>query len=124
MAAPADEAHTDAQRDAQGGAQGGAAAGAAGGFPRAGEVVAGLWSFWTRGRRVERACYAVGVLLFLSGLAHLAVYAVDGGPWTGPLSWRKPITFGLSFGLTVVSLTWVTSFVRLGDRARAAVLGV
>ncbi|RFU37847.1 hypothetical protein DZF91_30760 [Actinomadura logoneensis] len=93
-------------------------------MPRPGEVIAGLRTFWTHGRRVERACYVVGAVLLLSGLVHLAVYAVDGGPWTGPVSWRKPITFGLSFGLTVVSLTWVASFVRLGDRVRAAVLGV
>lgn len=93
-------------------------------LPRAGEVISGLRSFWTRGRRAERACYAVGAVLILSGLAHLVVYGVDGGPWTGPVSWRKPITFGLSFGITVISLTWVTSFVRLGRRARAVLLGV
>ncbi|MCP2335861.1 hypothetical protein [Actinomadura rupiterrae] len=93
-------------------------------FPRPAEVLSGLRTFWTHGRRAERICYAVGALLIASGVVHLAVYAVDGGPWTGPVSWRKPITFGLSFGLTVISLTWVTSFVRLGDRARAALLGV
>jgi hypothetical protein len=65
----------------------------------------------------------VGAILLLSGLAHRGVQAVAGGPWDGPVSWRKPTTFGLSFGLTVISVTWVTSFLRLSDRRRNALLG-
>ncbi|MFI6515973.1 hypothetical protein ACIBF1_10480 [Spirillospora sp. NPDC050679] len=87
-------------------------------------LVSGLLGFWTHGRRVERACYAVGALLLLSGLAHLGVFAVDGGPWEGPVSWRKPVTFGLSFGLTLITIAWVSSFVALGERARTVLLGV
>src|SRR5262249_42257813 len=41
----------------------------------------------------------------------------------GPVSWRKPTTFGLSFGLTVISVTWVASFLRMTERLRAALLG-
>ncbi|GGQ06441.1 hypothetical protein BKA00_003319 [Actinomadura coerulea] len=94
-----------------------------GGFPVA-AAVRGLGAFWTAGRRVERAAYAAGAALIASGLLHLVVFAVDGGPWTGPVSWRKPVTFGLSFGLTLVTIAWVGAFVRLGDRARNAILGV
>jgi hypothetical protein len=54
--------------------------------------------------------YAVGVLLLASGLVHGVVFLVDGGGWDGPLSWRKPILFGFSFGITVLSLGWVLSF--------------
>jgi hypothetical protein len=74
------------------------------------------------GRRVERLCHAIGLLLLLSGLAHLGVFAVDGGPWDGPVSWRKPVTFGLSFGATLIAVTWVTSYVRVGPRLRRALL--
>lgn len=94
-----------------------------GGFPVA-AAVQGLGAFWTRGRRVERAAYAIGAALAASGVLHLVVFAVDGGPWTGPVSWRKPVTFGLSFGLTLVTIAWVSTFVRLGDRARTVILGV
>ncbi|WP_234347515.1 hypothetical protein [Streptomyces specialis] len=76
------------------------------------------------GRPVERLCYATGVVLIASGLAHLAVFAVDGGPWNGPVSWRKPVTFGVSFGVTLIAVAWVTSYIRIGARARAALLGV
>jgi hypothetical protein len=79
---------------------------------------------WTRGRRIERICYVLGAALIGSGLFHLAVFAVDGGPWYGPVSWRKPTTFGLSFGLTLITVTWVASYLRISERLRVIVLGV
>ncbi|MEU6512025.1 hypothetical protein [Streptomyces sp. NPDC046942] len=73
-------------------------------------------------RSVDRLCHVTGLLLALSGLVHLVVFAADGGPWYGPVSWRKPFTFGLSFGLTLIAITWVTSYVRVGARPRAVLL--
>ncbi|WP_199825142.1 hypothetical protein [Streptomyces maremycinicus] len=67
---------------------------------------------------------ATALLLVLSGLVHLAVFAVDGGPWNGPVSWRKPVTFGLSFGITLLAIVRVTSYVRVGPRLRGPLLGV
>ncbi|HET6652726.1 MAG TPA: hypothetical protein VFH10_08810 [Nocardioides sp.] len=58
--------------------------------------------------------YACAGLLVASGLFHLGVYAVDGGPWQGPVSWRKPVVFGLSFGITLATITWITTFLRPG----------
>ncbi|MFI0981728.1 hypothetical protein ACH4SP_32545 [Streptomyces sp. NPDC021093] len=75
-------------------------------------------------RPVERVCVLVGGLLVVSGLVHLGVFAVDGGPWTGPVSWRKPVTFGLSFGVTLLAVAWVASYLRVGERTRAVVLGL
>ncbi|MEU4231706.1 hypothetical protein AB0F17_46050 [Nonomuraea sp. NPDC026600] len=71
---------------------------------------------------MTRLWYLIGLLLIVSGLVHLGVFVVDGGPWDGPVSWRKPFTFGVSFGLSVLSLTWVAQFVRL--RGRDVLLGV
>jgi hypothetical protein len=87
------------------------------------DVLRDLRLHWTDGRPVERLAYVVGAMLLLSGLAHLGVQAVLGGPWDGPVSWRKPTTFGLSFGLTVLSVTWVASFLRMRERLRAVLLG-
>ncbi|MFF4794900.1 hypothetical protein ACFY2M_35295 [Streptomyces sp. NPDC001276] len=81
-------------------------------------------ALWHAARPCERLCYATGAVLALSGLAHLVVFALDGGPWDGPVSWRKPVTFGLSFGLTLIAVTWVTSYLRIGARARAVLLVV
>jgi hypothetical protein len=75
-------------------------------------------------RRVERVCYLVGAALIASGLFHLVVLLVTGGSWQGPVSWRKPVTFGVSFGLTLITIGWVASYLRLGRRARGWLLGV
>jgi len=87
------------------------------------EIVRELRASWTQGRRIERVSYVIGAVFLLSGLAHLGVQLLIGGPWDGPVSWRKPTTFGLSFGLTVISVTWVASFLRLPERLRVALLG-
>lgn len=81
-----------------------------------------LATYYTRAGRVDRACYLIGAVLFASGLFHLGVQFVVGGPWDGPVSWRKPFDFGLAFGLTVATLTWVTNFVPLRERTRAVLL--
>ncbi|WP_234377087.1 hypothetical protein [Streptomyces sp. TP-A0356] len=81
-------------------------------------------ALWHAARPGERLCWAIGAVLVLSGLAHLLVFAVDGGPWDGPVSWRKPVTFGLSFGLTLITVTWVTSYLRVGARWRTVLLAV
>jgi hypothetical protein len=61
------------------------------------------WCCEPRGRPLAFA----GGLLVASGLAHAVVWAVLGGPWEGAVTWRKPILFGISGGLTCLSLGWV-----------------
>jgi hypothetical protein len=80
--------------------------------------------YWKERRRIEQICYLVGAVLLLSGLFHLGVFAARGGPWEGPVSWRKPTTFGLSFGATLLTITWVASYLTLSDRARTWLLGI
>ncbi len=86
-------------------------------------VAASLRRSWTAGGRVERIAYVVGAVLFASGLVHLVMLVLSGGTWTGPLSMRKPTTFGLSFGLTLATVTWATSFLHLRGRLRTLLLG-
>ncbi|MFC4071188.1 hypothetical protein [Actinoplanes subglobosus] len=73
---------------------------------------------------VEVTAYGIGLLLIVSGVVHLGVFLADDVPWAGPVSWRKPVTFGLSFGLTLITVVWITRHLVLGDRARAWLLGV
>jgi hypothetical protein len=82
-----------------------------------------LRAFWADAGSLERAGYRIGAALVASGLFHLGVFAVDGGPWEGPVSWRKAVTFGLSFGITLITIVWVSSFVPLGPRERRWLLG-
>jgi hypothetical protein len=76
---------------------------------------------WFRDRRA-RLLVLCGLLLLESGAAHLVVWAVAGGPWEGPVSWRKPILFGVSGGLTCLSLGWAWAQLpwRRGDAWLAA----
>jgi len=60
---------------------------------------------WWRDRRAWPLAL-VGAVLVGSGLAHVGVWAALGGPWEGPVTWRKPILFGISGGLTSLSLGW------------------
>ncbi|MFT7632259.1 MAG: hypothetical protein ACI87E_003311 [Mariniblastus sp.] len=50
----------------------------------------------------------------LSGLIHVVVWLVMGGDWEGPVSWRKPILFGFSTGMTVLSIAWFFPKLRPG----------
>ena len=75
-------------------------------------------------RNIERAAYAVGGILFASGLIHVAVLVVGGGTWQGPVSLRKAATFGLSFGLTLINVAFISSFVTLKERSRNLLIGV
>lgn len=86
-------------------------------------ILNSLREAWTGGSRVERVAFAVGALLFLSGLVHVAVLVITGGSWTGPVSLRKAATFGLSFGLILASVAWVVHLVRLTGRSRTVLLG-
>ncbi|HEX3260053.1 MAG TPA: hypothetical protein VHS35_16135, partial [Pseudonocardia sp.] len=86
------------------------------------ELGRALRRIWVDGRRVERVAYVVGLILFVSGLVHVGILLVTGWTWIGPVSLRKAATFGLSFGLTLPSVAWATSYLRLPPRG--LVLGV
>ncbi len=51
--------------------------------------------------------FCAGAILVLSGCLHGLVWLADGSSWSGAVSWRKPILFGLSAGATLISLGWV-----------------
>jgi hypothetical protein len=72
-----------------------------------------LRRYWTRAPRYVHLAYVVGAVLMLTGLAHAGIWLVVGGSASGPLSWRKPSTFGFSFGLATITLGWAATQVRL-----------
>ena len=84
---------------------------------------ASLLGEWQRARPAQRFGYLTGGALVLVGLAHLLAWLAVGGAWAGPVSFRKPTTFGLSFGLTTITLAWITGRLRLADRTRWLLLG-
>jgi hypothetical protein len=84
---------------------------------------ASLLGEWQRARPAQRFGYLAGGALVLVGLAHLLAWLAVGGAWAGPVSFRKPTTFGLSFGLTTITLAWITGRLRIADRTRWLLLG-
>jgi hypothetical protein len=84
---------------------------------------ASLLGEWRQARPAQRLAYLVGGTLILVGLAHLAAWLAVGGAWQGPISFRKPTTFGISFGLTTITLAWVTGQLQITDRTRWLLLG-
>jgi len=72
----------------------------------------------------QRFAYWCSALLVLSGAFHAVVFLVDGGSWEGPVSWRKPIVFGLSFGITLLTLAWIAGLLRVRKTTGWIVIGV
>lgn len=59
-----------------------------------------------------RIAMFVSALLLASGCVHLAMFAILGTTWQGPLSLRKPALFGISGGITMWSLAWLMTQLR------------
>ncbi|WP_226967198.1 hypothetical protein [Streptomyces phaeolivaceus] len=57
--------------------------------------------------RFQRLLWWCGTALVVSGAVHGLVAVIDREPWWGPVSWRKPVAFGVSFGLLLWSVVWV-----------------
>jgi hypothetical protein len=72
-----------------------------------GTMWAAVRGLWADARGYQRLAYVVGAGLIVIGLAHAGLWALAGGSASGAVSWRKPTTFGISFGLTTVTLAWV-----------------
>ncbi len=59
-------------------------------------------------RPAQRLLVGAGILLLLSGLFHIVVWLVSGAPsLVGPVTWRKPIEFGISGAVSTFALAWV-----------------
>src|SRR5262249_39252157 len=84
---------------------------------------ASLAGQWRQAGPAQRFACLAGAALILAGVAHLAAWLVISGAWQGPVSFRKPATFGLSFGLTTITLAWVTGRLRVTGRTRWLLLG-
>lgn len=66
-----------------------------------------------RGSFSSRLLYVSGTFLLLLGLFHLIPAVLWPGDFSGPISFRKPIIFGISTGVTLLSLGWVVDLIAI-----------
>ncbi|HEU4347687.1 MAG TPA: hypothetical protein VFR35_07855 [Actinoplanes sp.] len=55
----------------------------------------------------QRFLWWCGTLMLASGAVHAVIAVLDWAPWWGAVSWRKPVVFGMSFGILAWSAVWV-----------------
>jgi hypothetical protein len=67
-------------------------------------------------KTASRRLGVAAMLLGVSAAVHLGVLVSTGGDWGGAVSFRKPITFGISVGLLLWTCGWVMD--RLPSRKR------
>jgi hypothetical protein len=87
-------------------------------------TVATLRGFWDDAQGYQRLAYLVGAALIAVGLIHAGFGALTGESASGPLSWRKPATFGISFGITTATLGWVALYLPIRRRIGWVVSGL
>jgi hypothetical protein len=71
----------------------------------------------------HRFLIVCGLLLLASAAVHGAVFLVSGTAWEGPLSWRKPMLFGFSFGITAVTVAIIAAALRMRPSVAWTLLG-
>lgn len=80
---------------------------------------------WVNKMPTNDTCFACrplwysGLLLIASGLFHVLIWLLDGTDWVGNVSWRKPILFGISTGLTLCSLGWLAGRLKVHPADRS-----
>ncbi|GAA4894345.1 hypothetical protein LX16_1685 [Stackebrandtia albiflava] len=77
---------------------------------------------WHESTTAQRVCYTLAALSAASGIFHIGIQLIDGGPWTGPVSWRKPVTFGLSFAIVLATVAWIIGHIRMPATLRRVLL--
>jgi len=73
-------------------------------------MLSSLRGYWTQAENYQKFVYIISALLIAGGVFHMGVFLLASEPWVGPISWRKPIVFGFSFGATNLILAWVMTF--------------
>jgi len=76
----------------------------------AGRMAASIRGYREAAAPYQRFLYVVAALFLASAIVHGLAFALDDRPWEGPLSWRKPLLFSLSFALLTASVAWVLTF--------------
>ena len=75
-------------------------------------------------KKASRRLGLAATLLGASAAVHLAVLLATGGDWSGAVSFRKPVTFGISVGLLLWTCGWVMDRLPSRKRMESVLAGV
>ena len=64
-------------------------------------------------RAPHRVLLVAGLILLVSAAVHGVIFLFSGTSWDGPVSWRKPVLFGFSFGITAVTVALIATQLRM-----------
>lgn len=78
--------------------------------PRLPAIFSAWPRYWSGIESYQKATLLLGVILLATGIFHGGVFLTQGGSLAGPVSWRKPITFGFSFGFNLIAIGWLLSY--------------
>ncbi|KAA3642767.1 MAG: hypothetical protein DWQ07_19770 [Chloroflexi bacterium] len=78
-----------------------------------------LRGYWQKAEPYQRRMYWLAAILILSGLVHIIPLILSGGELTGPVSFRKPVVFGISTGISLAATTWVMHYMPTRQRLGA-----
>lgn len=80
---------------------------------RADISLGGLTRYYQQSSTLQKVLFAVGTLLLVVMIFHLAALLITGGPLSGPVSLRKPATFAETGWLLCWSVGWLLPLVKL-----------
>ena len=78
-----------------------------------------LLGYWQQAQPYQRTMYRLAAILVVSGLVHIIPLLLSGGELSGPVSFRKPVVFGISTGLSLAATTWVMHYMPTRHRLGA-----
>ena len=75
-------------------------------------MTSSLKNYWASATPAQRLAFLLGSAQILSGVVHFSLLFLTGSTWEGAVSFRKPASFDLSFGLTTITFGVVMGLVR------------
>lgn len=86
-------------------------------------MTSSLKNYWASATPAQRFAFLLGSAQILSGVVHFSLLFLTGSTWQGAVSFRKPASFGLSFGLTTITFGVVMGLVRTQTWLKWILLG-
>ncbi|MEM9157530.1 MAG: hypothetical protein AAGB46_00670 [Verrucomicrobiota bacterium] len=78
---------------------------------------------WAEAPFSRQVAYSVGILALLSGIAHLAAFPfIENASWSGPAGLRKTTIFGISTGLTLITMAWLFRYFQTLPKLHSTIL--